>query len=75
MEARPTGHLNSSQVACVTPALTRWGKGFDEVIATASVKRTAAPDEITSAAVYPASEYADSVHGTTLTVNGGRLAV
>ena len=51
------------------------GEGFDEVIATVPVKRAAAPDEIAAAAVYLASEYADYVHGTKLTVDGGRLAV
>jgi NAD(P)-dependent dehydrogenase (short-subunit alcohol dehydrogenase family) len=39
------------------------------------VKRAAAPDEIAVAAIYLASEYANSVHRTTLTVDGGRLAV
>jgi NAD(P)-dependent dehydrogenase (short-subunit alcohol dehydrogenase family) len=34
----------------------------------------AAPDEIAAAAVYLASDHADSVHGTAFTVNGGRLA-
>jgi len=51
------------------------GEGFDEVIATVPVKRATAPDEIAAAAVYLASEYADYVHCTTLTVDGGRLAV
>jgi NAD(P)-dependent dehydrogenase (short-subunit alcohol dehydrogenase family) len=37
--------------------------------------RFPAPDEIAAAAVYLATEYADYVHGTTLTVDGERLAV
>ena len=36
--------------------------------------RFSAPDEIAAAAVYLASDHADYVHGTTLTVDGGRLA-
>jgi NAD(P)-dependent dehydrogenase (short-subunit alcohol dehydrogenase family) len=36
--------------------------------------RLPAPDEIAAAAVYLASDHADYLHGTTLTVNGGRLA-
>lgn len=36
---------------------------------------TGRPNEIAAAAIYLASEYADYVHGTTLTVDGGRLAV
>jgi NAD(P)-dependent dehydrogenase (short-subunit alcohol dehydrogenase family) len=37
--------------------------------------RFPAADEIAAAAIYLASDYADYVHGTTLTVDGGRLAV
>jgi NAD(P)-dependent dehydrogenase (short-subunit alcohol dehydrogenase family) len=36
--------------------------------------RFPAPDEIAAAAVYLASDHADYVHATTLTVKGGRLA-
>ena len=39
-----------------TPGTDAMGDGFDEVIATMSVKRAAAPDEIAAAAVYLASE-------------------
>jgi NAD(P)-dependent dehydrogenase (short-subunit alcohol dehydrogenase family) len=58
-----------------TPGNDAMGEGFDEVIATVPVKRAAAPDEIAAAPVTLASEYADYVHGTTLTVEGGRLKV
>jgi NAD(P)-dependent dehydrogenase (short-subunit alcohol dehydrogenase family) len=58
-----------------TPGPEAMAEGLDEVIATVPVKRAAAPDEITAAGVYLASEYADYVHGIRLTVDGGRLAV
>ena len=51
------------------------GGGFDEVIATVPAKRAAGPDEVAAAAVDLAREYADYVHGTTLTFDSGRLAV
>lgn len=38
------------------------------------VKPAASPEEIAAAAVYLASEDADYVRGTTLTIDGGRLA-
>ena len=38
------------------------------------MKRAASPDEIAAAAVFLASDDADYVHGTTLTIDGGRLA-
>ena len=38
------------------------------------IKRAASPKEIAAAAVYLASDDADYVHGTTLAIDGGRLA-
>ena len=57
-----------------TPGSDAMGEGFDQVIASIPVKRAASPDEIAAAAVFLASDDADYVHGTTLTIDGGRLA-
>jgi NAD(P)-dependent dehydrogenase (short-subunit alcohol dehydrogenase family) len=57
-----------------TPGALAMGEGFEQIIATVPVKRAASPDEIAAAAVYLASEDADYVHGSTLAIDGGRLA-
>lgn len=57
-----------------TPGSLAMGEGFQQIIATVPVKRAASPEEIAAAAVYLASEDADYVHGTTLAIDGGRLA-
>jgi NAD(P)-dependent dehydrogenase (short-subunit alcohol dehydrogenase family) len=57
-----------------TPAAAAMQEGFEQIIQTVPVKRAASPEEIAAAAVYLASGDADYVHGTTLTVDGGRLA-
>jgi NAD(P)-dependent dehydrogenase (short-subunit alcohol dehydrogenase family) len=57
-----------------TPGALAMGEGFEQIIATVPVKRAASPDEIAAAAVYLASDDADYVHGTTLAIDGGRLA-
>jgi NAD(P)-dependent dehydrogenase (short-subunit alcohol dehydrogenase family) len=57
-----------------TPAATALGPGFDQIVASVPVKRAASPEEIAAAAVYLAGAESDYVHGTTLAVDGGRLA-
>ena len=57
-----------------TPGALAMGEGFEQVIATVPIKRAASPKEIAAAAVYLASDDADYVHGTTLAIDGGRLA-
>jgi NAD(P)-dependent dehydrogenase (short-subunit alcohol dehydrogenase family) len=57
-----------------TPGSAAMQEGFEQIIATVPVKRAASPQEIAAAAVYLASGDADYVHGTTLAVDGGRLA-
>ena len=51
------------------------GEGIDQLAATLPARRAALPSEIAEAAVYLASDEANFVHGATLPVDGGRIAI
>jgi NAD(P)-dependent dehydrogenase (short-subunit alcohol dehydrogenase family) len=57
-----------------TPGAAAMGAGFDQIISTVPAGRAASPAEIAAAAVYLAGPAADYVHGSTLAIDGGRLA-
>jgi NAD(P)-dependent dehydrogenase (short-subunit alcohol dehydrogenase family) len=71
----PLGDKESLREVLDFAALTRWEGGSMRSIATVPAKRAAGPDEVAAAAVDLAREYADYVHGTTLTFDSGGLAV
>ncbi len=58
-----------------TPGTAVMGEGLDQMASTVPAGRAASPNEIAAAAVYLASNESDFVHGITLPVDGGRLAV
>ncbi len=58
-----------------TPGTAVLGEGLDQMASTLPAGRPAHPDEIAGAAVYLASDEASFVHGVTLPVDGGRLAI
>jgi NAD(P)-dependent dehydrogenase (short-subunit alcohol dehydrogenase family) len=58
-----------------TPALEGNAEVIDQIAQMLPARRTASPAEIAAAAVYLASSEADFVHGVTLPVDGGYLAI
>jgi NAD(P)-dependent dehydrogenase (short-subunit alcohol dehydrogenase family) len=58
-----------------TPGTEGMGEGLDQLTQTLPARRAALPSEIAEAAVYLASDEANFVHGATLPVDGGRIAV
>jgi NAD(P)-dependent dehydrogenase (short-subunit alcohol dehydrogenase family) len=58
-----------------TPGTDGMGEGLDQLAQTLPAGRVARPAEIAEAAVYLASEEANFVHGATLPVDGGRIAI
>jgi NAD(P)-dependent dehydrogenase (short-subunit alcohol dehydrogenase family) len=58
-----------------TPGSAGMGEGLEQLAQTLPAKRAAFPSEIAEAAVYLASDEANFVHGATLPVDGGRIAV
>lgn len=58
-----------------TPSTEGMGEGLYQLAATLPARRVAQPSEIAAAAVYLASDEANFVHGATLPVDGGRIAV
>ena len=69
------------RVNAVSPGPTRnegtaaMGEGLDELAATTPAGRASTPVEVANAIVFLASSAASNVHGVTLPVDGGRLAV
>jgi len=72
---------NGVNVNAISPGPTRtpgsegMGEGLDQLAQTLPARRVALPSEIAEAAVYLASDEANFVHGATLPVDGGRIAV
>jgi NAD(P)-dependent dehydrogenase (short-subunit alcohol dehydrogenase family) len=68
-------------VNAISPGLTRtpgtedMGEGLDQLAQSTPAGRVARPSEIAEAAVYLASDEANFVHGATLPVDGGRIAI
>lgn len=58
-----------------TPGTDGMGEGLEQLAQTLPAGRVAFPAEIAEAAVYLASEEANFVHGATLPVDGGRIAI
>ncbi len=58
-----------------TPGTEVLGEALDQSASTLPARRVASPSEIAEAAVYLASDGANFVHGVTLPVDGGRLAI
>lgn len=58
-----------------TPGSDVMGEGLDQLASTLPAGRVADPSEIAEAAVYLASSDARYVHGITLPVDGGRIAI
>jgi hypothetical protein len=58
-----------------TPGTAVMGEGLDQLAKVLTAGRPASPAEIAEAAVYLASDEANFVHGATLPVDGGRLAI
>ena len=58
-----------------TEGTAAMGEDLDQLASLAPAGRPARPEEIAAAAVYLASDEADFVHGATLAVDGGRVAV
>ncbi len=58
-----------------TPGTVEMGEGLDQLARTLPAGRPADPAEIAEAAVYLASPEANFVHGITLPVDGGRMAI
>jgi NAD(P)-dependent dehydrogenase (short-subunit alcohol dehydrogenase family) len=58
-----------------TPGTESMGEGLDQLAQTLPARRAASPSEIAEAAVYLASDEANFVHGATLPVDGGRIAI
>ncbi|GIH79101.1 SDR family NAD(P)-dependent oxidoreductase [Planobispora longispora] len=58
-----------------TPGTAPMGAGLDEFTSTFPAGRPATPEEIAAAAVYLAGAGAAFVHGATIVVDGGRLAI
>ncbi len=58
-----------------TPGTAVMGESLDQLASTSPAGRPGLPSEIAAAAVYLASNESDFVHGITLPVDGGRLAV
>lgn len=58
-----------------TPATEGMKEGLQQLAASLPAKRVAQASEIAAAAVYLASEEADFVHGATIPVDGGRIAI
>ncbi|MBV9688882.1 MAG: glucose 1-dehydrogenase [Ktedonobacteraceae bacterium] len=58
-----------------TPGTESMGEGLDQLVQTLPAKRAAFPSEITEAAVFLASDESNFVHGATLPVDGGRIAI
>ncbi|HEX4205650.1 MAG TPA: SDR family oxidoreductase [Ktedonobacteraceae bacterium] len=72
---------NGVNVNAISPGPTRtegtesMGEGLDQLASTLPARRVASPSEIADAAVYLASDEANFVHGATLPVDGGRIAI
>ena len=68
-------------VNAISPGPTRtlgtesMGKELDQLAQTLPARRTASSSEIAKAAIYLASDEANFVHGATLPVDGGRIAI
>ena len=58
-----------------TPGTEGMGEGLDQLAVTLPARRVADPSEIAAAAVYLASDEANYVHGATLPVDGGGIAI
>ena len=58
-----------------TPGTAVLGEALDQLASTLPARRAASPSEIAEAAVYLASNEANFVHGVTLPVDGGRIAI
>ncbi|GHO90176.1 short-chain dehydrogenase [Reticulibacter mediterranei] len=58
-----------------TPGTEVLGEALDKLASTLPARRAASPSEIAEAAVYLASNEANFVHGVTLPVDGGRIAI
>jgi NAD(P)-dependent dehydrogenase (short-subunit alcohol dehydrogenase family) len=58
-----------------TPGTAVLGEALDQLASTLPARRVASPSEIAEAAVYLASNEANFVHGVTLPVDGGRIAI
>ncbi|MBA3825408.1 MAG: SDR family oxidoreductase [Ktedonobacterales bacterium] len=58
-----------------TPMAATLGDAFEQMGASLPARRVARPEEIAAAALYLASDDAAFVHGATLPVDGGRIAV
>jgi NAD(P)-dependent dehydrogenase (short-subunit alcohol dehydrogenase family) len=58
-----------------TPGTESMGEGLDQLAQTLPARRAASPFEIAEAAVYLASDEANFVHGATLPVDRGRIAI
>ncbi|MFG1909545.1 SDR family NAD(P)-dependent oxidoreductase [Kribbella sp. NPDC048928] len=69
------------RVNAVSPGPTRtegtavMGEGLDNLASTTPLRRVGTPDEIAAGIVFLASDAASLIHGATLPIDGGRLAV
>ncbi|HET6742929.1 MAG TPA: SDR family NAD(P)-dependent oxidoreductase [Kribbella sp.] len=69
------------RVNAVSPGPTRtegtavMGEGLDNLANTTPLRRVGTPDEIAAGIVFLASDAASLIHGATLPIDGGRLAV
>ncbi|HET6738937.1 MAG TPA: SDR family oxidoreductase, partial [Kribbella sp.] len=69
------------RVNAVSPGPTRtegpavMGENLDNLANTTPLRRVGTPDEIAAGIVFLASDAASLIHGATLPIDGGRLAV